>query len=50
MSDDLHRAAGHAFSQNLVHGDALTVRTHDGQSITFYEDGIEVNTADQAAP
>jgi hypothetical protein len=30
VSDDLHRAAGDVFSQNLVHGDALTMRTHDG--------------------
>ena len=26
-------------SQNLVHGDALTMRTHDGQPITFAEWG-----------
>ena len=26
-------------SQNLVHGDALTMRTHDGQLITFAEWG-----------
>jgi hypothetical protein len=26
-------------SQNLVHGDALTMRTHDGHSITFAEWG-----------
>jgi SAM-dependent methyltransferase len=38
-SDDLHRAAGYVFSQNLVHGDALTMRTHDGQPITFAEWG-----------
>jgi hypothetical protein len=38
-SDDLHRAAGHVLSQNLVHGDALTMRTHDGQPITFAEWG-----------
>lgn len=38
MSGDLHRAAGHPFSQNLVYGDALTMRSHDGQPITFYED------------
>lgn len=38
-SDDLHRAAGYVLSQNLVHGDALTMRTHDGQPITFSEWG-----------
>lgn len=38
-SDDLHRAAGHVLSQNIVHGDALTMRTHDGQPITFAEWG-----------
>ncbi|WP_043290286.1 N-6 DNA methylase [Pseudoxanthomonas spadix] len=38
-SDDLHRAASHVLSQNLVHGDALTMRTHDGQPITFAEWG-----------
>jgi hypothetical protein len=38
-SDDLHRAASYVLSQNLVHGDALTMRTHDGQPITFSEWG-----------
>jgi len=38
-SDDLHRAASYVLSQNLVHGDALTMRTHDGQAITFAEWG-----------
>jgi hypothetical protein len=38
-SDDLHRAANYVLSQNLVHGDALTMRTHDGQPITFSEWG-----------
>jgi hypothetical protein len=38
-SDDLYRAAFYVFSQNLVHGDALTMRTHDGQPITFAEWG-----------
>jgi hypothetical protein len=38
-SDDLYRAASHVLSQNLVHGDALTMRTHDGQPITFAEWG-----------
>ena len=37
--DDLYRAASHVLSQNLVHGDALTMRTHDGQPITFAEWG-----------
>ncbi len=38
-SDDLYRAAFHVLSQNLVHGDALKMRTHDGQPITFAEWG-----------
>lgn len=38
-SDDLHRAARVVLAQNLVHGDALTMRTHDGQPITFSEWG-----------
>lgn len=38
-SDDLYRAASYVLSQNLVHGDALMMRTHDGQPITFAEWG-----------
>ncbi len=38
-SDDLYRAASHVLSLNLVHGDALTMRTHDGEPITFAEWG-----------
>jgi hypothetical protein len=38
-SDDLHRAAGYVLSQNLVLGDALTIRIRDGQPITFSEWG-----------
>jgi hypothetical protein len=38
-SDDLCFAASHVLSQNLVHGDALTMRTHDGLPITFAEWG-----------
>jgi hypothetical protein len=38
-SDDLYRAASYVLSQNLVHGDALTMRTPDGQPITFAEWG-----------
>src|ERR1700733_3814721 len=37
--NDLYRAASYVLSQNLVHGDALTMRTHDGQPITFAEWG-----------
>jgi hypothetical protein len=37
--DELHRTASHVLSQNLAHGDALTMRTHDGQPITFSEWG-----------
>jgi hypothetical protein len=38
-ADDLYRAAAHVLSRNLVHGDALTMRTSDGQPITFAEWG-----------
>jgi hypothetical protein len=32
-------AASYVLSQNLVHGDALTMRTHEGAPITFAEWG-----------
>jgi hypothetical protein len=38
-SDDLYRAAFYVLSQNLIHGDALKMRTHDDQGITFAEWG-----------
>ncbi|MCP9447943.1 MAG: N-6 DNA methylase [Nitrospira sp.] len=38
-SDDLYRAASYVLSQNLVHGDALTMRTIDDRPITFAEWG-----------
>ena len=38
-SDDLYRAASYVLSQNLVQGDALTMRAHDGEAITFAEWG-----------
>jgi hypothetical protein len=38
-SDDLYRAAFYVLSQNLVHGDALTMRTNCDQPITFAEWG-----------
>ena len=38
-SDELYRAAFYILSQNLVHGDALTMRTHDDQPISFAEWG-----------
>jgi hypothetical protein len=38
-SDDLNAAASYVLSQNLVHGNALTMRTHDDQPITFAEWG-----------
>jgi hypothetical protein len=38
-ADDLYRAASYVLSQNLVHGDALTMRTSDGRPITFAEWG-----------
>jgi hypothetical protein len=36
-SDELYRAASYVLSQNIVHGDALKMRTHDDQPITFAE-------------
>ena len=36
-SDDFYRAAACVLSQNLVHGDALTMRAWDGSPITFAE-------------
>ena len=38
-SDELYRAAAYVLSQNLVHGDALKMCTHDGQPVTFAEWG-----------
>ena len=38
-TDDLYRAASYVLQQNLVHGDALTMRDHNGQAITFAEWG-----------
>ncbi len=39
VSDDLYYAAFYVLSQNLVHGDALKMRTPNGQAITFAEWG-----------
>ncbi|MEQ1915865.1 MAG: DNA methyltransferase [Gallionella sp.] len=38
-SDDLYRAATYVLTQNLVHGDALTMRTISKEPITFSECG-----------
>ncbi|MGB8313845.1 MAG: DNA methyltransferase [Aestuariivirga sp.] len=38
-SDDMYLAAFSVLSRNLLHGNALTMRTHDGQPITFAEWG-----------
>lgn len=38
-ADDLYRAAFYVLSQNLVHGDALSMRTFDTRPITFAEWG-----------
>lgn len=38
-SDDLYRAAFYVLSQNLIHGDALKMRTGDDQTIIFAEWG-----------
>ncbi|MGH3430649.1 MAG: hypothetical protein ACRD3Q_12400, partial [Terriglobales bacterium] len=37
--DDLYRAGSYVLSQNLVHGNALTMRSDTGQPITFPEWG-----------
>lgn len=37
--DDLYQAAYYVLSQNLIYGDALTMRTTDNQPITFAEWG-----------
>ena len=38
-SDEHYRAASYVLSQNIVHGDALKMLTHEGESITFAEWG-----------
>lgn len=38
-NDDFYHAGFFVLSQNLVHGDALKMRTHNGQSIIFAEWG-----------
>jgi len=38
-TDELYRAAFYVLSQNLVHGDAVTMLTDDGKPITFAEWG-----------
>lgn len=38
-SDDLYRTAAYVLSQNLIHGDALTMHASNGQPITFAEWG-----------
>ena len=38
-TDEFYLAATYVLTQNLVNGDALTMRTHDGQPITFAEWG-----------
>ena len=38
-SDQLYRAAAYVLSQNIVHGDALKIRTSDDLPITFAEWG-----------
>jgi hypothetical protein len=39
QTDEVYLAAFYVMSQNLVHGDALTMRMHDGQPIAFAEWG-----------
>jgi len=38
-SDELYRAASHVLSQNIIHGDALTMQDKNSQPITFAEWG-----------
>jgi len=38
-SDELYRAASYVLLQNIVHGDALTMCTHEGKPIIFAEWG-----------
>ncbi|MDF3416670.1 N-6 DNA methylase [Sulfitobacter sp. M57] len=38
-TDDLYRAASHVLSLNLIQGDALSMKGHDGAPITFCEWG-----------
>ena len=38
-TDELYLAASYVLSQNIVHGDALTMLMHDGQPLTFAEWG-----------
>jgi len=38
-TDELYLAALYVLSQNIVHGDALTMRRNDGQPLTFAEWG-----------
>jgi hypothetical protein len=38
-SDDVYQAGFYVLSQNLVHGDAMKMRTHDDQAIIFAEWG-----------
>lgn len=38
-ANDLHRAAGHVLKANILHGDALTMRTRGGEPIVFAEWG-----------
>ena len=39
MEDDLYRSAAYVLSQNIVHGDALTMQDINGNPITFAEWG-----------
>lgn len=38
-ADEVYRAGFYVLSQNLVHGDAMKMRTYDNQAITFAEWG-----------
>lgn len=38
-SDDVYHAAAYVLSQNIVHGDALTIKTANGDNILFAEWG-----------
>jgi len=48
-TSDLYQAATHVLSQNIVHGDALTMRTQGGQPIAFAEWGYLGKASSSAA-
>jgi len=49
QADELYLAASYVLSQNLVHGDAMTMRTHEGLPITFAEWAISARASSSGA-